>query len=82
MPIIEDYRGHEHKFQLEEHAELFSKIDKLEESIRDKYFDTDIEFTEGMKLAKKMKGQIRRMVADYKKLNTIESEGMPDDVEE
>lgn len=76
--LFEDHRGHEYRFKDPQTAALFEAVDKLEEGIREKYFDDDIEHKTGVALVRKMKGQLRRMSNDYDKLATIRYEGMPD----
>jgi len=80
---FEDYQGRTHEFKNRNISNLFEEVDKLEEGVRDKYFDDDEEFTEGIRLAKKLKGQLRRIDADVLKLNEIKETGIGiDEVEE
>ncbi len=79
VSVVEDFHGKEYIFIDNRIAELFGAVDKMEDGIREKYFDDDIEFEQGTKLAKKMKGQLRRMDVDLKKLIDINFEGIDDD---
>jgi len=76
---VEDFQGHKYTFVYPYIADFFRKIDKLEEVIREKYFDSDIEFIEGIKMAQRMKGQIRKFDKDYNRLETIRFRGLPDE---
>lgn len=79
---IEDFKGRKHEFSNNSVGSIFERVDKLEEAIRDKYFDNDIEYVEGVKMVQRIKGHLRKLDKDLDRLETIRYRGMPDDEED
>jgi hypothetical protein len=75
--VIEDFEGKKYPFNNQCLADAFTLTDSMENVIREKYFDTDLEYVEGVKLAQKMKAQIRRLDVDLDYLMEIRYNGIP-----
>lgn len=75
---VEDHDGKKYNFRDPDIASLFSTVDAIQERIQDKYFEDDIEYEEGVKLAKRIKANLRRFNNDLILLSEIQKRGMPD----
>jgi hypothetical protein len=74
---VEDFEGKKYPFNNQCLADAFTLTDSMENVIREKYFDTDLEYVEGVKMAQKMKAQIRRLEVDLENLMEIRYNGLP-----
>ena len=74
---VEDFEGKKYPFYNQCLADAFTLTDSMENVIREKYFDTDLEYVEGVKMAQKMKAQIRRLEVDLENLIEIRYNGLP-----
>lgn len=76
---VQDFSGNSYSFRDPDIASLFSTIDAIQERIIDKYFSDDLEYEEGVKLANRLKSQLRRLNNDLILLLEIQRRGIPDE---